>query len=1015
MAKTFRNIRDDSGGGGGAVDSVNGQTGDVILGKGDVGLSNVDNTSDVNKPVSSAQQTALNGKENTGVAATLISQKGKLIYIDRTRTDSYTESGSFGFPYKTIQGAIDFAASVGDGGSVPYSFIIATGTYDEQVNLNNKGLFSVTIKSLGRVAINPATGNALISNSDNSNLQDLVVESIEFSKPVVLLGDGTTNQFKTTEFRDCSFTGTATLNINRLNNFALKDVYAETAFTVTNVNFMFFNGGQIQSTFTYTMDSTLPQPANGVIGGINLLSMMMNGVSLTVGGSAVMNFVPHSSRIGTTAGAFTIPAGCIFTAYNTTLRGNWTNNGTLTLRNSHSENDIAGTEPVFTANKSTQTGYTPANSTDYLVVPNKVNSALDELAERVTDFSTSKQDSISASNNQVVYQNGSGVIEGFPDFFKEGTHGGIAFSSNRNPDDNAGGINLHNFNLNLDPDQNSPDEKWTLHNNSINLDVNDSGFQIGTNGQATTVINNNINHTGTGDSGEINFITNYFNLGDSVNPIDVRGFSYSYGFGNINAGVNIDGAIQGYGFQPQFDVAATIEPSSYIVGFYDFATFPSTPNYTSFAAGPTIDEIKNNNNYQGLSINPTIDDFIGNAGFFGVNIGPNLGEMAPNGSCIMVNVNPTVDMVYQTAQGINVTMDNVTVYAGAVSSLNFQDLTLTFNSPGDNNSFTLEYTSGGTAGSEVVGISGNNISVQIESGVSTANQIKTALEAISQLAAAITVTVSGIGANPQITGGPSSFTGGANPGNKKAAYLDGDVEITGALTFGGALSIGQLNAFGQTNMVNGTGNPVSTHSLITNPIVGNNETITLGDYLGINTAMLLQVGTNSSVSTGFVGMTALGLPAVVNMSSGSSVDLVGGAVFALSLDAGATGGTIDQLTLCRSISIPNGVTSVTRQYGYHFDLPFGDPATTSWGFYEQPGKNNYFAGNLLIGGTPISDDIVTNTSVALEIKSVTKAFLNARMNSTERDALTAVNGMQIYNTSTNKLQVYATGSWVDLH
>lgn len=34
---------------------------------------------------------------------------------------------------------------------------------------------------------------------------------------------------------------------------------------------------------------------------------------------------------------------------------------------------------------------------------------------------------------------------------------------------------------------------------------------------------------------------------------------------------------------------------------------------------------------------------------------------------------------------------------------------------------------------------------------------------------------------------------------------------------------------------------------------------------------------------------------------------------------------------------------------------------------------------------------------------------------TERNALTAANGMVIYNTTDNKLQVYANGSWVDLH
>lgn len=46
------------------VSSVAGKIGAVTLVKGDVGLGNVDNTSDANKPVSTAQQTALDGKVN---------------------------------------------------------------------------------------------------------------------------------------------------------------------------------------------------------------------------------------------------------------------------------------------------------------------------------------------------------------------------------------------------------------------------------------------------------------------------------------------------------------------------------------------------------------------------------------------------------------------------------------------------------------------------------------------------------------------------------------------------------------------------------------------------------------------------------------------------------------------------------------------------------------------------------------------------------------------------------------
>lgn len=56
----------------GNVDSVNGQTGVVVLTKTDIGLSNVDNTSDANKPISSATQTALNAKQDTLVSGTNI-------------------------------------------------------------------------------------------------------------------------------------------------------------------------------------------------------------------------------------------------------------------------------------------------------------------------------------------------------------------------------------------------------------------------------------------------------------------------------------------------------------------------------------------------------------------------------------------------------------------------------------------------------------------------------------------------------------------------------------------------------------------------------------------------------------------------------------------------------------------------------------------------------------------------------------------------------------------------------
>ena len=64
----------------GAVVSVAGKTGVVTLAKADVGLSSVDNTSDASKPVSTAQQTALNAKENTITAGTV----GQYLRGDKT-------------------------------------------------------------------------------------------------------------------------------------------------------------------------------------------------------------------------------------------------------------------------------------------------------------------------------------------------------------------------------------------------------------------------------------------------------------------------------------------------------------------------------------------------------------------------------------------------------------------------------------------------------------------------------------------------------------------------------------------------------------------------------------------------------------------------------------------------------------------------------------------------------------------------------------------------------------------
>lgn len=636
-----------------------------------------------------------------------------------------------------------------------------------------------------------------------------------------------------------------------------------------------------------------------------------------------------------------------------------------------------------------------------------------------TDLQTAlnaKQATITGTAGRPIYKNGSSNVVSLEEVQIGFANGWEQLDLTRNMNGVSGNFDIYRSNLQINALQNSVDEGWNVYSNQISVDTILSGFNMGTNSTAFRFHVNNIVHAGTSDIGAIEFIQNNFSLGNGTDPIDVRGFAYMMGFGQFNANCNVTGPIQGYGFQPYTNAAATISSATYVQGFYDAANINCvSPNYSSFNASPTILSIANNNNYNAFAINPNITSCIGNAGVNGIALGGNWGTFGTNGGFNGITINPNSAANASYANGIAVYMDNVAMYPGTASSLVIQDLTITFSTPGDNNSYQVAYVDDTTAGSETAGLSGNLVTVHMESGVSTALQIKAAIEANITIAGALTVTVSGVGSNAQNAQVATNFAGGSWPGTKRAAYLDGDVEITGGLTFGGALSIGKLNAFGTQALADGGGTPSSIHSLITQPTVAANVTLTSADTISVNTAALITIGDNAVVGTTFIGVAALGLPAVLSMGSGATLDRCYGALFALSLDASATGGTVDEVGLCKSLAIPNGVTTVNNLYGYLFDLPYGDPGTKTFGFYDRPGKNNYFAGNLLIGGTPGSDDTVTNSSIALEIKSTTKAFMNARMTTTERNALTAVNGMQIYNTTTDKLQVYAAGSWVDLH
>ena len=86
-----------------------------------------------------------------------------------------------------------------------------------------------------------------------------------------------------------------------------------------------------------------------------------------------------------------------------------------------------------------------------------------------------------------------------------------------------------------------------------------------------------------------------------------------------------------------------------------------------------------------------------------------------------------------------------------------------------------------TAGAELASLNGNTVEVLIADGVSTADQIKAALDANDTIKNLLTTTVSGTGANPQGIAGPTSLAGGVNaPGFDGRLYRSLTDIINGA-------------------------------------------------------------------------------------------------------------------------------------------------------------------------------------------------------------------------------------------
>ena len=557
------------------------------------------------------------------------------------------------------------------------------------------------------------------------------------------------------------------------------------------------------------------------------------------------------------------------------------------------------------------------------------------------------------SADNLTYYNSSGVLADLPGYTRDTITGGLVFNITEQPN-NLGGFSLHTWNTLFDPLQNSPNENWNIFNVPVYFDVNSGGFSQGTAGNAVQLWNASFIHQGSGNVGGMVFHNEGFQIGNGVDPITVGQMVIFSGYGNIAANVTLDGAMLGYGMSINVNASASITGNFYINAFYDYNQIQNpTSAYTSVNLSPNITEVSNANGgaFTGVNVTPQIGTLPGSSSAQGINISPSVTTLGASAGVIGVNFNPNLGAI-----GASGYVHGVDIY-GIISSLG-----------GNFNGVAINPTINGGAGD----FYGVNITPQGGATLNIVNAINVDLAGLNSGA-----QKKGLSINDGAIQAISNYDTSVLPASPGFASLN---QLTGTFTVAG-------------------GSPMS-------------NTLVFANQLSVNALFYDDMGPDAF--GGFVGFTNLGLATQISVQNTKTVDTINSIVAAFSVPSiPGDGGTVTNATmyLAGGVFPGGGSLTVDNLFGFKILSGFSTLATKAWGLYvDDSSTENFISKSLVIGGATKE---VTNSDVGFEIAS-TKALLLARMTTAQKNALTAVDGMLVYDTDLGKFQGYEAGAWVNL-
>lgn len=616
------------------------------------------------------------------------------------------------------------------------------------------------------------------------------------------------------------------------------------------------------------------------------------------------------------------------------------------------------------------------------------------ITQNADDLDLTFNGSITGTPNTFSYFDGAGDLQTLPGWAVTPANFGsdVQLVAQMN---NAGGGVLHNWISDLDALQDSPNESWVIHNFVLDLDENDAGFDLGS-ATTQTLISSSINYNPSVSSVTGSLVNHAMGgvIGDGSTAVTLTTLSgQTFGpsisnavtltnligmqlYPNVAAGASLNSY---YGYDDQ----ASIDAASSVVTYRAFTNINSVANYRSYEAGGTIGAVSSS--YLGVDVHPNFSGTVNSA--YGIGFAPTFSDIT--NSYTGFNFNPAFNGAVNT--GIGLYLGGIySSAASAMSNIAMQDVNPQFQS-----------------GSSVTNYTDFNVHATFQSG-SNVGTYKGLNLTPSFQAGATASSFTGVIVNPSTTSGALTSAVGLDINMSNVQMANPLDEPVGLSINNGRIQAG-VNLRTDNNLFVDSGNLI-TPSLI----IDSGSPITGTDVLMTNLAGLLFASDDLGTSALNLGSTMVGFVGNFTVAATKTVSAINCALGgAGSFSVPGDGGNIVDFTVYKAVGPINGGGATTVTNSVQFlgaDTP-ASIASNNWGVRIDADYDNWFKKNVVVGG---SSKQPTNSSVGVEVAGTTKALLNSRLSTAEKTALTAVNGMQTYDTDLEEFQFYQNGSWTGL-